>query len=48
MDKALNERYALNESRTYAQLGKQSAQTIYSGQTNGIGGPYSSWGGGSL
>ena len=36
MEQNLQEAYLLNESRTYAQLGKQSMQTIYRGQlTNG-------------
>lgn len=32
MDKGLQERYALNETRTYAQLGKQRISTIYADQ----------------
>jgi hypothetical protein len=32
MDKGLSERYALNEARTYAQLGSQSIPTIFSDQ----------------
>lgn len=38
MDKMLSERYALNETRTYAQLGKQSVDTIFRGQLSGFGG----------
>ncbi len=34
MDKMLFEHYALNEVRTYAQLGKQSIATIYKDQLN--------------
>ena len=46
MDKALFERYALNETRTYAQLGKQRIGTIYADQlTNSYGN--SGWGFGS-
>ncbi len=44
MDKMLAERYALNETRTYAQLGKQSISTIFSDQLNGFGGSFSGWG----
>lgn len=32
MDNSLRERYALNETRTYAQLGKQSMATMFRGQ----------------
>lgn len=45
MDKMLDERYALNETRTYANLGKQSVSTIFSDQLNGSGGGYFGWGG---
>ena len=45
MDKMLSERYALNETRTYAQLGKQRIETIFSDQLDGYGGGYFSWGG---
>ncbi len=45
MDKMLAERYALNETRTYAQLGKQSISTIFSDQLNGSGGGHFGWGG---
>lgn len=38
MDKMLFERYALNETRTYAQLGKQRIGTIFSDQLNGMSG----------
>jgi len=41
MDKMLFERYKVAETRTYAQLGKQSIKTIYSDQLN----PTSSFGG---
>ena len=34
MEKSLNERYLLNETRTYAQLGKRSIATLYSDQLN--------------
>lgn len=45
MDKSLRERYALNETRTYAQLGKQRMATTFAGQLdNGTG---SGYGGGS-
>jgi len=38
MDKGLAERYALNETRTYAQLGSERIRTIFSGQlTNNYG-----------
>ena len=48
MDKGLKERYSLNETRTYAQLGKQRAGTIFSPQLdNGaIGGSGYGQGGG--
>ncbi len=32
MDKQLSERYALNETRTYAQIGKRQIQTIFTDQ----------------
>ena len=38
MDKSLKERYSLNETRTYAQLGKQRAGTIFAGQLDNQGG----------
>ena len=45
MDKSLRERYALNETRTYAQLGKQRMATTFAAQLdNGTG---SGYGGGS-
>lgn len=44
MDKMLTERYMLNESRTYAQLGQESISTIFSDQLHGFGGGYSGWG----
>lgn len=44
MDKMLAERYALNETRTYAHFGKQSISTIYSDQLHGFGGSYQGWG----
>ena len=49
MEQNLQEAYLLNESRTYAQLGKQSIQTIYRGQlsNNGSGGSNWGWGAGS-
>lgn len=37
MDQNLIEAYLLNETRTYAQLGKQSIQTIYRGQLSNNG-----------
>lgn len=37
MDKMLQERYSLNETRTYANIASQRAQTIYSQQFDGIG-----------
>lgn len=40
MDKMLYERYALNETRTYAQLGKQRIGTIFSGQLDGYDGGF--------
>ncbi len=45
MDKMLAERYALNETRTYAALGKQKIDTIYSDQIEGLGGGFFGWGG---
>ena len=46
MDKMLAERYDLNETRTYAQLGKQSINTIFSDQLDGSnGGGYFGFGG---
>lgn len=36
MDKMLDERYSLNETRTYAQLGKQRIGTIFSGQQDSV------------
>lgn len=47
MDKMLAERYALNETRTYAQLGKQQIGTIFSDQIDGYGGGFLGWGGNS-
>lgn len=44
MDKMLAERYAANETRTYAQLGKQRIETIFSNQLNGMGGGFFGWG----
>ena len=41
MDKMLQERYSLNEKRTYAQLGSQSMATIYNTRSLGT---YQSWG----
>lgn len=38
MDKGLMERYARNETRTYAQLGKSQTSTIFRGQLSGYGG----------
>ena len=38
MDKMLAERYALNETRTYAQLGSQRIDTLFSDQLNGSSG----------
>lgn len=35
MEKALNERYALNETRTYAQLGKQRCGSLFADQLTG-------------
>lgn len=45
MDKSLNERYALNETRTYAQLSSQRIATIYSDQLTGNYGGNVGWGG---
>lgn len=45
MDKMLTERYELNETRTYAQLGKQSVGTIFSSQLQGYGGGFAGFGG---
>lgn len=45
MDKMLEERYLLNETRTYAQLGKQRIDTLFSDQLNGSSGGYFGWGG---
>ena len=45
MDKMLSERYALNETRTYAQLGKQRIGTIFSGQLDGSSGGFGGFGG---
>ena len=47
MDKMLAERYALNETRTYAALGKQRIDTIFSDQIDGLGGGFFGWGGNS-
>jgi hypothetical protein len=48
MDKALEERYDLNETRTYAQLGKQQMDSLYRGQLEGFGGGgFVGWGGNS-
>ena len=47
MDKMLAERYAINETRTYAQLGKQRIDTLFSDQLQGYGGGYFGWGGNS-
>ncbi len=44
MEKGLQERYSLNESRTYAQLGKQRMSTTFAAQLdNGV---YSGYGNG--
>ncbi len=45
MDKMLAERYAVNETRTYAQLGKQRIDTLFSDQLSGLGGGFFGWGG---
>ncbi len=45
MDKMLVERYSLNETRTYAALGKQKIDTIFSDQISGLGGGFFGWGG---
>jgi hypothetical protein len=45
MDKMMAERYSLNETRTYAQLGKQSISTIFSDQLNGSAGGFFGFGG---
>ena len=45
MDKMLSERYSLNETRTYAALGKQRIETIFADQLNGFGGGFQGWGG---
>jgi hypothetical protein len=45
MDKMLDERYALNETRTYAQLGKQRIATIYSDQLDGTSSGFLPFGG---
>lgn len=37
MDQYLKDAYALNETRTYAQLGKQQISTIFRGQLDGYG-----------
>ena len=47
MDKMLFERYDLNETRTYAQMGKRRIETITSEQLQGFGGGYFGWGGNS-
>lgn len=47
MDKMLQERYSLNETRTYAQLGSQRIGTIFSDSLNGAGGNFSNWGNGN-
>ena len=44
MDKMLQERYDLNETRTYAQLGKQKISTIFSDQLDGTSGGFVGWG----
>lgn len=44
MDKMLMERYALNETRTYAQLGSEQIQTIFTGQLSGFGDGGIGWG----
>lgn len=44
MDKMIAERYDLNETRTYAQLGKQRINTIFSDQLSGFGGGFAAWG----
>lgn len=44
MDKMLSERYALNETRTYAQLGKQQINTIFKSQLEGTYNTYIGWG----
>ena len=43
MDKFLSEAYSKNETRTYAQLGKQQIGTIFSSQ-EGFGGGFGGWG----
>ena len=45
MDKMLVERYDVNETRTYAQLGKQRIDTLFSDQIQGLGGGFFGWGG---
>jgi len=45
MDKMLAERYALNETRTYAQLGKQSISTIFRDQLSGYSSGFTPFGG---
>ncbi len=47
MDKMMAERYALAETRTYAALGKQKIDTIFSDQLSGLGGGSFGWGGNS-
>lgn len=47
MDKMLAERYDLNETRTYAQLGKQRIDTIFSDQLEGSEGGNFGFGGNS-
>lgn len=45
MDKMLVERYDLNETRTYAQMGKKRIATIYADQLDGSQGVFYGWGG---
>jgi Ubiquitin-activating enzyme E1 FCCH domain len=44
MDKGLSERYALNDTRTYAQLGKQRCSTIFAQQSSGYGNNFGGFG----
>lgn len=44
MSRSLQERFDDNETRTYAQLGKQRTSTIYEGQFGGGDSNYNSWG----
>ena len=45
MDQNLQAAYALNETRTYAQIGTRQIGTIFSGQLNGYGGGWLPFGG---